>query len=242
MGEVITVSTDQSGQNYNNGLNREIIHRLRYGQRHALHRFILNHNKHQLYRLVDFDTGDEFECITARTIFLHLGLDVLNGPPIQHMYNLVRGSQNFVNIGGRLLHLKDRDVNGGITVIETSSEKVRNMRLERAQQRQIERKLRQRFKHVITLKGLKPCPATENLVGCSPIEFREHLRKQWKSGMSWENYGLVDGWGMDHIIPVSKFDLRDPLEQKKCFHYTNIQPLWRRENGRKYNKIIIPSP
>ena len=53
--------------------------------------------------------------------------------------------------------------------------------------------------------------------------------------MSWKNHGKY-GWHIDHIKPCSKFNLIDPTEQKKCFHYTNLQPLWAKDNLTKYNK------
>lgn len=43
--------------------------------------------------------------------------------------------------------------------------------------------------------------------------------------MTWENHKHC-GWHLDHIIPCSSFDLSDPEQQNKCFHYTNLQPLW----------------
>ena len=67
-------------------------------------------------------------------------------------------------------------------------------------------------------------------MGCS-IEFlKEYLEKQFKSGMNWDNYGE---WHVDHIIPCVSFDLSDPEQQKKCFYYTNLQPLWAIENLEK---------
>lgn len=67
------------------------------------------------------------------------------------------------------------------------------------------------------------------LLGCS-IEFvKRHLEKQFKKGMSWENHG-VKGWHIDHIKPCAKFDLSKPEEQKICFHWSNLQPLWWHEN------------
>ncbi len=56
--------------------------------------------------------------------------------------------------------------------------------------------------------------------------------------MNWENYGRK-GWHIDHIIPCSSFDLSDPEEQRKCFHYTNTQSLWEIDNIIKSNKLEI---
>jgi hypothetical protein len=67
------------------------------------------------------------------------------------------------------------------------------------------------------------------LLGCTIEEARQHLESKFQDGMTWENYGMF-GWHIDHIKPVSSFDLTNPEEQKKCFHYTNLQPLWAEEN------------
>ena len=53
--------------------------------------------------------------------------------------------------------------------------------------------------------------------------------------MSWNNYGK---WHIDHIIPSSLFDLTKEEEQKKCFHYTNLQPMRGIENKTKSNNIL----
>lgn len=55
--------------------------------------------------------------------------------------------------------------------------------------------------------------------------------------MIWSNYGSY--WHVDHIIPCSSFDLTNPEEQKKCFHFTNLQPLTAVDNMRKSSKIVI---
>lgn len=75
---------------------------------------------------------------------------------------------------------------------------------------------------------------TKELIGCSISEFRKHLESQFRPGMSWSNYGE---WHIDHIKPCSSFDLSNTDQQKKCFHFTNQQPLWALDNIRKSDKI-----
>ena len=77
--------------------------------------------------------------------------------------------------------------------------------------------------------------STAKLIGCSVKYLMKHLEKQFKPGMSWENR---EKWHVDHIIPCISFDLSKLEQQKKCFHYTNLQPLWPTENYRKGTKII----
>jgi hypothetical protein len=84
-------------------------------------------------------------------------------------------------------------------------------------------------------RGAAKSAKTEELVGCTLVEFRTHLESQWKPGMSWDNYTL-DGWHVDHIRPLASFDLADPAQQKAAFHYTNCQPLWAVENLSKSAK------
>lgn len=78
---------------------------------------------------------------------------------------------------------------------------------------------------------------TLELTGCDINTLKKHLESKFKENMSWENYGLK-GWHIDHIKPCSSFNLIDEEEQRKCFHYTNLQPLWWWENlskGCKYS-------
>lgn len=77
---------------------------------------------------------------------------------------------------------------------------------------------------------------TEEYIGISFEGFREYIKSTWKPGMTWENYG-IGGWHIDHIIPCAAFNLLDPDQQKKCFHYTNMQALWESENISKGCKL-----
>jgi hypothetical protein len=74
---------------------------------------------------------------------------------------------------------------------------------------------------------------TMELVGCSTEELCIFLESEFSPGMTFENYGE---WHIDHIRPCASFNLEDPEDQKKCFHWTNLQPLWAIDNIRKSDK------
>jgi predicted transcriptional regulator len=82
---------------------------------------------------------------------------------------------------------------------------------------------------------------TIDLLGCTPQFLKEYLESKFLPAydnypdMSWENYGRR-GWHIDHIKACTKFDLSKLEEQEKCFHYTNLQPLWAKENIGKGNR------
>lgn len=78
---------------------------------------------------------------------------------------------------------------------------------------------------------------TIDLTGCSIQKLITHLESKFLPGMTWENHGR-HGWHIDHIIPCAAFDLTDPEQQKACFHYTNLQPLWAKDNLKKGAKLI----
>jgi len=86
------------------------------------------------------------------------------------------------------------------------------------------------------LKGICKSAKTIKLLGCSIENLKQHLEMQFKPEMTWDNYGK---WHIDHIKPCASFDLSKPNEQQKCFHYTNLQPLWALENLIKKDKIIL---
>ena len=73
---------------------------------------------------------------------------------------------------------------------------------------------------------------TLNLIGCTGALLKKHLESKFLPGMSWSNYGL-HGWHIDHIKPCAAFNLLLASEQRTCFRYTNLQPLWAKDNLRK---------
>ena len=63
------------------------------------------------------------------------------------------------------------------------------------------------------------------LLGCNVGEFKQYLEQQFLPEMTWVNYGKI--WEIDHIKPCSSFDLTILEEQQECFHYSNLQPLFK---------------
>ena len=83
------------------------------------------------------------------------------------------------------------------------------------------------------VRGKDKSAKTMELVGCSIKQLRGHLEARFEPGMSWTNYGF---WHVDHIRPCASFDFRDRAQQRECFHYKNLQPLWAADNMRKKDK------
>lgn len=76
------------------------------------------------------------------------------------------------------------------------------------------------------LQGRKS-ETTRQLLGCTSEEFRAWIERHFTAGMSWENRSE---WELDHKRPLASFDLNDPAQRAVACHFTNIQPLWRRDN------------
>jgi len=84
------------------------------------------------------------------------------------------------------------------------------------------------------LKRNSKAKSTKKLLGCSINYLKKHLQKQFEVNMNWDNYGRgKNKWCIDHIRPCASFDLSKSEEQKKCFNYKNLQPLWYIENLKK---------
>ena len=75
-------------------------------------------------------------------------------------------------------------------------------------------------------------------LGCSVEKFKEYIEAQFHPEMSWDNWGLT-GWHLDHIRPLSAFDLTDREQFLEAAHYTNYQPMWAGDNIRKGGYTVI---
>lgn len=76
------------------------------------------------------------------------------------------------------------------------------------------------------------------LLGCSLLELELHLESNFQVRMTFDNYGE---WEIDHIKPISLFNLNNDDELFECCNYKNLQPLWKIDNIKKSNKYIIVS-
>ena len=81
--------------------------------------------------------------------------------------------------------------------------------------------------------NLKKINSTNEYIGCNINQLKSWLESQFESDMNWIN----KSWQLDHIIPVSLFNLENDLERKIAFNWTNIQPLYKKDNLQKYNNI-----
>lgn len=118
----------------------------------------------------------------------------------------------------------------------------RGIRMLKRQSADLEYRLLCRLRtHVSTaVKRKSDSKRTRQLIGCSMTQLRQRLESLFQPGMTWQNYGR-NGWEIDHVTPIDLFNLSDPTQLACCFHYTNLQPLWARENRSKRNRLCTHS-
>lgn len=79
----------------------------------------------------------------------------------------------------------------------------------------------------LALEGNSKSAATQALLGCTVDELLKHLEAQFTEGMTHDNIDV------DHIVPCASFNLEDPQQQRRCFHFSNLQPLFPTDNQSK---------
>tara|TARA_R110002153_G_scaffold273471_1_gene444432 strand:+ start:2183 stop:2992 length:810 start_codon:yes stop_codon:yes gene_type:complete len=87
----------------------------------------------------------------------------------------------------------------------------------------------------IAIRGKAKSDATKKLIGCTVKFLREHLESQFDDKMTWDNYGE---WHVDHIVPCAIYNMGSDFEQRSCFNYRNLQPLWGTENMSKNDNVM----
>lgn len=123
--------------------------------------------------------------------------------------------------------------------IRSYSNKRHSFRYKNDPEYAVSKNLRSRMLSALKVASARKSAKTFALLGCTGAELVAHLERQFTDGMTWENYGK---WHVDHRKPCAKFNLLDPLEQQKCFHFSNLQPLWSTDNWKKKDKWTEPAP
>ena len=95
--------------------------------------------------------------------------------------------------------------------------------------------LRKRLSFLLRKNIVSKTEQTLDLLGIPFTEFMLYLESKFQVGMSFDNYGE---WHLDHIVPCYYFDLTKFQDRQKCFHYTNIQPLWAKDNLVKNKRLV----
>lgn len=95
-------------------------------------------------------------------------------------------------------------------------------------------RVRTRLLKALRITGASKNNSISSLIGCSINQLRQHLESRFVEGMNWSNRSK---WHIDHIVPLSSFDLSDPEQLAKACHYTNLQPLWARDNIIKSDRV-----
>ena len=105
-------------------------------------------------------------------------------------------------------------------------------RYERNPHQKVHNNLNSRIRVALFSAQTRKAHKTEELIGCTIKELMSRFEMLFQPGMTWENYGR-NGWHIDHIKPCDAFDLMDEAQQKECFHWSNLQPLWEADYIRK---------
>lgn len=112
---------------------------------------------------------------------------------------------------------------------ENNKEKLRSYSKKRSRPKdRVVENLRKRLRQYLKGVDIGGCLG---LIGCTRKRLIRHIESRLEQGMDWANYGSV--WHIDHIVPCAMFNLSDPCAAKKCFHYSNLRPLFAAKNMEK---------
>ncbi len=218
------------------GLDYTAVSKLLHKEQfHVVGRYILPENKDKIFTLVNYDTGEEYDCITNKSLKHHFNQELTENE-IKYVYELLSGRQYLASICDRALIKKGVIKDGNFVNIKASSIRYNKEREAQLYRCTTARDLRGRLANIIqAVINKRKNSAIKSLVGCTHNELAQHLSNRFTSQMTWGNYGE---WVVDHIIPLSLFDLSNKEEVLRANHYTNLQPLWSSKNiAEKYGEF-----
>lgn len=100
----------------------------------------------------------------------------------------------------------------------------------------VKTKLRNHIARVCRRSKTGKTRRTIDYLGCDINHARRHIQKQFKRGMEWDNHGIV--WEIDHIVPMSHFDLQREDQRLIVNHFTNLRPEFKQYNREKGDRMI----
>jgi hypothetical protein len=122
---------------------------------------------------------------------------------------------------------------------KTTHKRQRNLRererLKTDMQYKMAKRLRSRLRCAV--KGDRSSSLAVEYLGCSIDSFIQHIESLFIDGMNWDNWSY-EGWHLDHIKPIASFDLTIDSQIREACHYTNLRPLWAKENLQKGCKSL----
>lgn len=182
-------------------------------------RLIRPEDKDKIFTLVNFDTGEEYDCIGNASLEHYFGRR-LTGNESKYVYELTKERQGRASVCGVVLYKKGSNKITKFQRMKNQTQKCEQIYQYQKLRHKITCILRCRMKNAMRKKA-----STRSLTGCSYDFLMGYLESKFTKGMSWNNYG-DGGWHIDHIRPCASFDLFEEEERRKCFNYTNLQPLW----------------
>lgn len=97
-------------------------------------------------------------------------------------------------------------------------------------------RLRCRIRDAVVRQGAIKCVSTAELIGCSIHALRDHIETHFTDGMCWGRIAEID---IDHTLPLSMFDLKNPAQQRIACNFKNLRPMWSTQNKSKNDKIEV---
>ena len=139
-------------------------------------------------------------------------------------------NKSYLKISKKEYYLKNKDKS--VLASRLSRQRRYNKDIQFTLTTKIRRRIHMAIRKQFTSKAYK----TRELLGCDYNSFKKYFSSLFKKGMNWNKFNKGE-IHIDHIRPCSSFDLTKSEEQRKCFHYTNTQPLWAKENISKGAKL-----
>lgn len=178
-------------------------------------------NLYKIFTLIDVDTNIEYNCIDNKSIFIQMNYQYSDNEG-KYVYELKSGRQTNASICGKVFTLKGSKTRK-ITKLKNDSKYINDIRADAYNRKIIKYRISKRIWQSMKDVKSKKDNLTEELLGCNMVFYMKYLKSRFVKEMTFKNYG---DWHIDHIIPVSHFNIKNKKERLKAFHYTNTQPIW----------------